>query len=369
MQPRRQLALLAARVPAAYCRVATQPARGFTSTAVSLQETSSPSSLDTFMISESEAAEAKAHAQIQARDQDTAAAAAASTFNSTGPPKTPYQSPRFRKEQQQGRRPPRSNSNNQNNNRRFQDSPAPRFKAPPTIPYNATKELQFADTADWEVTSVLDPRPLYANVAAARGSVPAAGTVAVNQIKDNVTAVMYPGTAFSAHIQGVRSYGKLDPEVEQTLIQDLAAIQNDKDKDHRKSSDLSSASANNAKFLFHMTENFQEIMNPRNSINRFNNGNVRHVAGLKYEVGSDELSTDVAGEKSWRRLERIGGDYARASDPRSLLSSSGKESSETSPAREALLKNASLLVGQNQSIGLEDKKKMIKAVEHGLGSF
>lgn len=312
--------------------------------------------MDSFVISESDAA------------------AKAARSSESSPVKAPYQSPRYRSEM--ANRAGRTDSahrsgNNRNSNRsapkRFQDAPAPRFKAPPTIPYDPTKELQFTEKVDWEVSSVLESRPLYANIATGRGSIPAAGTVAMNQIKGNITTTMYPSVAFSAHIQGARSHGVLDPEVEQSLIQDLATIQSDKDKDHRKGSDISCSSADNTKYLFHMTQNFQEIMNPRNTINRFNNGNVKHTAGLNYEVGSDETSTntDAAGERSWKRLERLGGDYKRASDPRSLLSTSTK----SSPERENLLKNVSLLIGQNQSVGLEDKKKMIRAVEHGLGSF
>ncbi|GJJ76332.1 hypothetical protein EMPS_08691 [Entomortierella parvispora] len=349
----RQIALVAAHVPACY-RAAALPARGFAIAAGNRIDTREPSAMDSFVISESDAA-----------------AQSAASFASS-PVKAPYQSPRRRSEVANrtvrtdfGHRS--TNNRGKNPPKRFQDAPAPRFKAPPTIPYDATKELQFTDRVDWEVSSVLESRPLYADVATGRGSIPAAGTVAMNQINGNITSMMNTGVAFSAHIQGARSHGVLDPEVEQSLIQDLATIQGDKDKDHRKGSDISCSSAENAKFLFHMTQNFQEIMNPRNPINRFNNGNVRHIAGLKYEVGSDETSTstDAAGERSWRRLERLGGDYKRVSDPRSLLSTGAKSSQE----REDLLKNVSLLIGQNQSVGLEDKKKMIRAVEHGLGSF
>ncbi|KAI8604537.1 hypothetical protein EDD21DRAFT_366000 [Dissophora ornata] len=240
--------------------------------------------------------------------------------------------------------------------------PPSRFQPPPSIPYDSKTELKFADKIDWEVSSVVESRPLYANVAASRGTVAPLGTIAVNG--DNYNPLL-PGTAFSAHITGVRANGDLDPEVEQSLIQDLASIQGDKEKDHRKKSDI--PSVENRSFLLRMSQNYQEVLNPRNVVNRFNNGNAKNVAGITYENGSDEVEQaqgDQQAEKSWKRLERLGGDYTRASDPLSLLSSS-------KPGENAqdLLKHISQTVGQNQSIGLEDKKKLLKAMEKGLAGY
>ncbi|KAF9545113.1 hypothetical protein EC957_011268 [Mortierella hygrophila] len=307
--------------------------------------------------------------------------------------KTPYRSARYILEQTQnqaGRRLPRRDNNSNDNtgssssgerrfnnsnnrgprparNNRYQDnnfSPASKFQSPPTIPYDISKELQFAEKSDWEVSSVLDARPLYANIAASRGTTPTLG-VSTLQDRTNVVAAAIPGTAFSAHITGVRSHGDFDAEVEQSLIQTLAPLAGDSSKDHRKKSDV--AAVEHQAFLHHMTHNFQEIMNPRNSINRFNNGGVKHVAGIKYDIGSDEASTvEGAEEKSWRRLERLGGDYSRASSPLSLLS---KSEGKTGKVGQEVLKNVSDLIGQNQSIGLEDKKKFLKAVESGLGGI
>ncbi|KAG0338671.1 hypothetical protein BG000_003607 [Podila horticola] len=263
-----------------------------------------------------------------------------------------------------GERRPRFNKSRSSNS-----SPAPRFEAPPTIPYDNTKELQFADKVDWAITSVLESRPLYANVASGKGTVAPLGTAAVNNShtgfsqSSDIYSINMPGTAFSAETVGVRADGDFDPEIEQSLIQELGPLQSNKDKDHRKASDVS---LDNKKFAFHMTHNYQEIMNPRNAINRFNNGNVKHMAATKYEIGSDEVASagkDQA-EKSWKRLERLGGDYTRASNPLSLLAKpkSGKSGS-------ALLESISPLIGQNQSIGLEDKKKFMKALEKGLGGY
>ncbi|KAG0368269.1 hypothetical protein BC939DRAFT_454153 [Gamsiella multidivaricata] len=258
------------------------------------------------------------------------------------------------------RRSPRSSGEESSNNTSGNRASGSRFQPQPTIAYNTTKELQFADKIDWEVTSVTSSRPLYANVAAGRGMIAPLGTAAINSTDYNP---ILPGTVFSAHVTGVRADGDLDPEVEQGLIQDLAAIQDDKDKDHRKKSDVS---VENQPFLLRMTQNYQEIINPRNAINRFNNGKLGHVANIKYETGSDEVSGtgDQQAEKSWKRLERLGGDYTRPSAPFSLLrSSKGGENGQV------LLSNVSQLIGQNQSIGLEDKKKFLKAVEKGLGGY
>ncbi|KAG0303903.1 hypothetical protein BGZ97_001698 [Linnemannia gamsii] len=257
-----------------------------------------------------------------------------------------------------GSRPPRNNRDRDANY-----SPASKFQSPPTIPYDTSKELQFADKVDWEVSSILDSRPLYANIAGGRGTTATLGVSTV-QDRTNVVATAIPGTAFSAHITGVRSYGDFDPEVEQSLIQTLAPIAGDSSKDHRKKSDV--AAVEHQAFLNRMTHNFQEIMNPRNPINKFNNAGIKHVAAIKYEIGSDDASTlEGAEEKSWRRLERLGGDYSRASAPLSLLSK-GKKAGKVG---EEVLKNVSDLIGQNQSIGLEDKKKFLKAVEKGLGGI
>ncbi|KAG9062886.1 hypothetical protein KI688_005193 [Linnemannia hyalina] len=306
--------------------------------------------------------------------------------------KTPYRSARYILEQTQqaGRRPPRRDNNSNDNtgssssgerrfnntnnrgprparNNRYQDnnfSPASKFQSPPTIPYDISKELQFAEKSDWEVSSVLDARPLYANIAAGRGTTPTLG-VSTLQDRTNVVAAAIPGTAFSAHITGVRSHGDFDAEVEQSLIQTLAPLAGDSSKDHRKKSDV--AAVEHQAFLHRMTHNFQEVMNPRNPINRFNNGGIKHVAGIKYDIGSDEASTvEGAEEKSWKRLERLGGDYSRASSPLSLLS---KSKGKTGKVGQEVLKNVSALIGQNQSIGLEDKKKFLKAVESGLGGI
>ncbi|KAG0297150.1 hypothetical protein BGZ96_007511 [Linnemannia gamsii] len=257
-----------------------------------------------------------------------------------------------------GSRPPR---NNRDRDANF--SPASKFQSPPAIPYDTSKELQFADKVDWEVSSILDSRPLYANIAGGYGTT---ATLGVSTIQDrtNIVATSIPGTAFSAHITGVRSYGDFDPEVEQSLIQTLAPLAGDSSKDHRKKADI--AAVEHQPFLNRMTHNFQEIMNPRNPINKFNNAGIKHVAGIKYDIGSDEASTlEGAEEKSWRRLERLGGDYSRASAPFSLLSK-GKN---TGKVGQEVLKNVSNLIGQNQSIGLEDKKKFLKAVENGLGGI
>lgn len=308
--------------------------------------------------------------------------------------KAPYRTARYLLEQTQrqaGRRPRRDDSNSRSgttessssssgerrfgnsrdNNRGFRPrnnrdrdanfSPASRFQPPPAIPYDTSKELQFADKVDWEVSSILDSRPLYANIAGGRGTT---ATLGVSTVQDhtNVVATSIPGTAFSAHITGVRSYGDFDPEVEQSLIQTLAPLAGDSSKDHRKKSDVTAVE--HQAFLNRMTHNFQEIMNPRNPINKFNNAGIKHVAAIKYDIGSDEATTlEGAEEKSWRRLERLGGDYSRASAPLSLLSK-GKS---TGKVGQEVLKNVSNLIGQNQSIGLEDKKKFLKAVENGLG--
>ncbi|KAF9390033.1 hypothetical protein CPC16_005365 [Podila verticillata] len=254
---------------------------------------------------------------------------------------------------------------NRNNN----SAPAPRFQAPPSIPYDATKELQFVDKVDWAITSVLESRPLYANVASSKGAVAPLGTAAVNlsnagfSQSSDIHSISMPGTAFSAETVGVRADGDFDPEVEQSLIQELGSLQSNKDKDHRKAADVS---LDNQKIAFHMTHNYQEIMNPRNMINRFNNGNVKHMAATKYEFGSDEVAgagKDQA-EKSWKRLERLGGDYTRSSNPLSLFAKP-----KTGKSGSALLDSISPLIGQNQSIGLEDKKKFMKALEKGLGGY
>ncbi|KAG0038424.1 hypothetical protein BGZ82_000248 [Podila clonocystis] len=263
-----------------------------------------------------------------------------------------------------GERRPRFNKSRSNNS-----APVPRFEAPPTIPYVSTKELQFADKVDWAITSVLASRPLYGNVASGKGAVAPLGTAAINNShagfsqSSDIYSISMPGTAFSAETMGVRADGDFDPEVEQSLIQELAPIQSNKDKDHRKASDVS---LDNQKLAFHMTHNYQEIMNPRNAINRFNNGNVKHMATTKYEIGSDEVAStgkDLA-EKSWKRLERLGGDYTRASNPLSLLAKP-----KTGKSGSVLLESISPLIGQNQSIGLEDKKKFMKALEKGLGGY
>ncbi|KAF9563265.1 hypothetical protein EC968_004962 [Mortierella alpina] len=262
------------------------------------------------------------------------------------------------------RRPRRfDNKNNTGKGGDRSSRPAVRFQAPASIPYDTSKELQFPDKVDWEISSVFESRPVYANVAAGRGTVAPLGINNTNN-SNNVVGTLLPGTAFSAHISGVRSHGDFDPEAEQRLIQELAPIQASKDKDHRKASDVS---AENQKFLFHqLSSNFQEIMNPRNGINRFNNGNVKHVAGIQYNAGSDEVQAagDQQVEKSWRRLERLGGDYSRASAPLSLLGV--KHDGEKG---QALLEDVSLLIGQNQSIGLEDKKKFMKVVEKNLSGY
>ncbi|KAF9900987.1 hypothetical protein EC991_006629 [Linnemannia zychae] len=302
--------------------------------------------------------------------------------------KAPYRTARYLLEQTQrqadgkGRRP-RHDSNDTtgfssgerrfNNNRnsgprsprnsRDRDSatPASKFQSPPPIPYDTSKELQFAEKVDWEVSSVLDCRPLYSNIAGGNGSTHTLGVSA--QDPTNIIATSTPGTRFSAHITGIRNHGDFDPEVEESLIQTLAPLAGDSSKDHRKKSDV--PAIEHQPFLHHMTQNFQEIMNPRNHINRFNNAGIKHVAGIKYDVGSDETPvTEGAVEKSWKRLERLGGDYSRASAPLSLLSKNNKKSG---PVGQEVLKNVSQLIGQNRSIGLEDKKKMLKAVESGLG--
>ncbi|KAF9109251.1 hypothetical protein BGX27_007827 [Mortierella sp. AM989] len=309
----------------------------------------------------------------------------------TSKAKAPFHSARYllevaeRQQRQRGGRSPRHDSyksadgssreaeapNRRFNNRRprkFDDgspntrTPVSRFRAQPTIPYDTTKELQFVDKIDWDVSSVFESRPLYANIAAGRGTVAPLGTAAVSSSSYNP---ILPGTAISAHISGVRADGDLDPETKQDLIRDLATIHADKTKDHRKKSDA--PSAENQPILVRMTQNFQEIMNPRNTINMFNNGNAKHVAGIQYEVGSDEApgaaaSDDKQAEKSWKRLERLGGDYSRAIDPKSLL-----KNSKPGEEGRAVMENVSQLLGQNQSIGLEDKKKFLKAVEKSLG--
>ncbi|KAF9085318.1 hypothetical protein BGX23_009786 [Mortierella sp. AD031] len=301
--------------------------------------------------------------------------------------KTPYRTARYLEQSQRqaagnGRGPRRDDNNNNRTStgpsgeRRFNnrsgprpqrrnnrdDTPASKFQSSPTIPYDTTKELQFADKVDWEVSSVLDPRPLYANIAAGRGTTAPLGVSSLDPT--NVVATSIPGTTFSAHITGIRAHGDFDPEVEQSLIQTLTPLAGDSSKDHRKKSDI--AAVEHQTFLHHMTQNYQEITNPRNPINKFNNGGVKHVAGIKYDVGSDEAPLEGAVEKSWRRLERLGGDHSRASAPLSLLSESNKK---TGKVGQELLNNVSQLIGQNQSIGLEDKKKMLKAVESGLGGI
>ncbi|KAG0253825.1 hypothetical protein BG011_006136 [Mortierella polycephala] len=288
--------------------------------------------------------------------------------------KTPYRTERFLSEQAENAprrfniRPRRPDGDRRSSNNRS-SRPAERFELPPTIPYDTTKELEFADQAEWEVSSVLEPRPAFANIAAGRGTTAPLGINNTNNAND-VMGTALPGTAFSAHISGVRSHGDLDPEVEQSLIQELSTIQQDKEKDHRKVADLSpAAQVEHQKFLFHrLTNNFQEILNPRNPINRFNNGNVKHMANNQYVTGSDEVVAlgDQQLEKSWKRLERLGGDYSRSIDPLSLLGDAGKVGG---PSGKAVLENVSQLIGQNQSIGLEDKKKMLKAVEKGLGGY
>ncbi|KAF9434381.1 hypothetical protein BGZ76_008111 [Entomortierella beljakovae] len=304
-------------------------------------------------------------------------------------PRAPYRSPRYllevaeRQQRQRGgdQRPRREGGqasagrsergsfNRKPNKRNFKDRddssatriPPSRFKPQPNIPYETSKEVQFSDKVDWEVSSVFEPRPLYANIAVGRGSIAPLGTAAVGNPNYNTNL---PATAYSAHITGVCFNGDLDPEVEQVLIQEIAPIQGNKDKDHRKKSDVTSI--DNQPVLFHLSHNFQEVLNPRNRVNQFNNGNVKHVAGIQYEIGSDESQTvdDKQEEKSWKRLERLGGDYSRSIDPLSLL----KESSVGSGGK-PVLQSVSQLTGQNQSIGLEDKKKLLKAVEKVLGNF
>jgi hypothetical protein len=302
--------------------------------------------------------------------------------------KTPYRTARYLLEQAQRQasgkgRWPRQDSNSniagsssgerRFNNRNFgprsprnirdrdNSSPVSKFQLPPALPYDTSKGLQFADKVDWEVSSVLDSRPLYSNIATGNGSTHTLGVSAHDPT--NIVATSIPGAHFSAHITGIRSRGDFDPEVEESLIQTLAPLAGDPSKDHRKKSDM--PAIEHQPFLHHMTQNFQEIMNPRNHINRFNNAAIKHVAGIKYDVGSDEAPTvEGAVEKSWKRLERLGGDYSRASAPLSLLSKSNKNSGKVG---QEVLKNVSQLIGQNQSIRLEDKKKMLKAVESGLG--
>ncbi|KAF9954439.1 hypothetical protein BGZ72_004601 [Mortierella alpina] len=262
------------------------------------------------------------------------------------------------------RRPRRFDNNNSTGKSGDRSNrPAVKFQAPPNIPYDISKELQFPDKVDWEISSVFESRPVYANIAAGRGTVAPLGINNTNNTS-NVVGALLPGTAFSAHVSGVRAYGDFDPEVEQRLIQELTPIQASKDKDHRKASDVS---AENQKFLFHqLSSNFQEIMNPRNDISRFNNGNAKHVAGIQYVAGSDDVQAagDQQMEKSWSRLERLGGDYSRASAPLSLL-----DIKHAGEKGQALLEDVSQLIGQNQSIGLEDKKKFMKAVEKNLSGY
>ncbi|KAI1308430.1 hypothetical protein EDD11_004281 [Mortierella claussenii] len=261
-------------------------------------------------------------------------------------------------------RPHRASNNDRNSSTGI---PPSRFQPQPKLPYEATRELQFADEIDWEVTSVFEPRPLYANVAVGRGSVAPLGTIAVNSPKYNP---LLSGTAISAHVSGVRSHGDLDPEVEQSLIQDLASIAGDSSKSFRKKSDMTFSAPEIQPFLNRLTHNFQEVLNPNIPINRFSNGGVQHTANITFEVGSDNASgaagsTDQQAEKSWKRLERLGGDYTRPIAPKSLLTAASK----TGEDGQALLDNVSQLIGQNQSIGLEDKKKFLKAIEKSLGSY
>ncbi|KAF9922741.1 hypothetical protein FBU30_007138 [Linnemannia zychae] len=297
--------------------------------------------------------------------------------------KAPYETARYRLEKAklQGGRRPRNNDTNdingapfrerrfksnrppRNNRDRGEASPASNFQPQPNIPYDTTKELQFADKVDWEVSSVFDSRPLYSNIAVGRGSVQTLGVAPHDP--SNIVDVVLPATAYSAHITGIRTNGNLDPEAEQSLIQTIAPIANDSSKDHRKKSDI--GATEHQEFLYRMTQNFQETMNPKNPINKFNNAGIKHVAEIKYDIGSDEAPVvDGAVEKSWKRLERLGGDYSRPSAPLSLLSKS-----KTAPGKvgQQVLNQVSQLIGQNQSIGLEDKKKLLKAVQSGLGSI
>ncbi|KAF9117501.1 hypothetical protein BGW39_002121, partial [Mortierella sp. 14UC] len=133
---------------------------------------------------------------------------------------------RFNSNRNSGVRSPRNNRDRDNS------SPASKFQSSPPLPYDTSKELQFADKVDWEVSSVLDSRPLYANIAAGNGSTHTLGVSA--QDPSNVIATSIPGTRFSAHITGVRNHGDFDPEIEESLIQTLAPFADDPSKDHRK---------------------------------------------------------------------------------------------------------------------------------------
>ncbi|KAF9421332.1 hypothetical protein BGZ94_008858 [Podila epigama] len=316
-------------------------------------------------------------------EQQTSAPAPAATTDAQeastnkSEPKS-FNSPRYLKELENRKRgDSNSRSFERRGNRRSEgsenDSPAPKFKAQPTIPYDTTTDLQFADQVNWEVTSVFEPRTLFANAASGQSSVPRIGTAAVNNASNtgythsfDISTSTLPGPAFSIETVGVRAHGELDPEVEQSLIKELGSIHLNKDKDHRKVKDVSPT---HQKMAFYLSHNYQETLNPRNEINRYNNGNVKHMASVKYDFGSDEVGGVAAGdkqaEKSWKRLERLGGDYTRPNDPLSLLSTKPKAGKEGS----SLLASISPLIGHNQSIGLEDKKKMLRALEKGLGDY
>ncbi|KAG0243774.1 hypothetical protein BGW41_001286 [Actinomortierella wolfii] len=278
------------------------------------------------------------------------------------------------KQQQQQRRRPFDNkkrfdnSDRRGSRRADRSSPAaPKFERAPSVKYDTTQPLHFAEPEDWVVSSVLSPRPLYANVASGNA--------------DSTSDKMNASLIGTSTVAGLRAHGDLDPYVEQALIQELSEIEKDSSKDHRKAADTK---LDYQPFLYEgLSSNFQEILNPKNKINRFNNGGVPGQANIKYEPSSDEVTAATTAstasastkdeelvERSWKRLEYYGGDYSRPAEPLKYLASKPPQGIKPAGKNGArVLESMSALIGQNQSIGFEDKKKMLRAVQKGLGGY
>ncbi|KAF9168525.1 hypothetical protein DFQ26_006684 [Actinomortierella ambigua] len=282
-----------------------------------------------------------------------------------------------------------NNSNNRNfkgknNDRRARrysgnnDRSVPKFERPAPVPYNTQQPLYFAEPEDWVVSSVTGPRPLYANVAT--GDADASASKVGGALIETAT------------VTGLRAHGDLDPWVEQSVLRELSEVAATSGKDHQKKSDTSVEFQEF--YIQGLSSNFQEILNPKNKINRFNNGGLANQA--RYEASSEETTTtspsssssssattetatattataakdETLVERSWKRLEYHGGDYSRPAHPLKHLASQPPQGIKPAGSKgKEVLEHVSALVGQNQSVGFEDKKKMLRAVQKGLSGF
>ncbi|KAF9977207.1 hypothetical protein BGZ73_006680 [Actinomortierella ambigua] len=288
--------------------------------------------------------------------------------------------------QQESTRPPRrpfgakkrfdNNSNNERRARRFsgnKDRTTAKFERPASVPYNTQQPLYFAEPEDWVVSSVTAPRPLYANVA----------TGDADATSDKIGAALIE----TATVTGFRAHGVLDPWVEQSVVRELSEIEKaGSAKDHRKKADTSVEYQDF--YIQGLSSTVQEILNPKNKINRFNNGGLANagLAQIKYEASSEETAEagkkdgsattsavakdETLVERSWKRLEYYGGDYTRPAHPLNHLASQPPQGIKPAgPKGKVVLEHVNGLIGQNQTIGFEDKKKMLRAVQKGLSGY